>query len=161
MQRGRSALVSLNIVGHFAAFRAEIGMHVRMAFWPFRRHLRNTKGNILRLSVTSQQRNATCMSAPYRGGLGGLGGLPALALLLQTSNKLILGAHDGSEGSVFLLQLPVVAGHLQGLSRGVLDGDAATSAVFQQGKVEGLLTCVVALRRRFSTRLSSRAWSFL
>lgn len=89
------------------------------------------KGNILRLRVTSRQRNATSMSAPYRGGLGGV---PALALLLQTSNQLILGAHDGREGSVFLLQLPVVAGHLQGLSRDVLDRDAATSAVFQQGK---------------------------
>lgn len=70
------------------------------------------------------------MPAPYQGGLGGV---PALALLLQTGNKLILGAHDGSEGSVFLLQLPVVTGQLQGLSRDVLDKDAVTSDVFQQG----------------------------
>lgn len=48
---------------------------------------------------------------------GGLGGVPALALLLQTSNKLVLGAHHGGEGSVFLLQLPVVTGHLQCLRR--------------------------------------------
>lgn len=44
---------------------------------------------------------------------GGLGGVPALALLLQTSNKLVLGAHHGGEDSIFLLQLPVVTGHLQ------------------------------------------------
>lgn len=46
----------------------------------------------------------------------GRGGVLALALLLQASDKLILGGHDGGEGSIFLLQLPVVTGHLQGLN---------------------------------------------
>lgn len=105
-------------------------MRVRMAFWWVDRHLCNTKGKILWLCAPSQQRNATCMSVPYQGGLGGV---PALALLLQTSNKLILGAHYGSEGSIFLLQLPVVTGHLQGLSRDILDKEAVTSDVFLQG----------------------------
>lgn len=105
-------------------------MHVRMAFWWFGRHLCNTKGNIFWLCVTSQQGYATSMPVPHQGGLGGI---PALALLLQTSNQLILGADDGGEGSIFLLQLPVVTGHLQGLNRDVLNKDAVTSVAFQQG----------------------------
>lgn len=48
--------------------------------------------------------------APYQRRLGGV---PAAALLLQTGNELVLGAHDGGQGSIFLLQLPVVAGYLQ------------------------------------------------
>lgn len=66
--------------------------------------------------VKAEGNIATCelQLVPYRRGLGGV---PALALLLQTSDELILGAHDGCEGSIFLLQLPVVTGHLQRLTR--------------------------------------------
>lgn len=50
---------------------------------------------------------------PYQRSLRGV---PALALLLQTSNDLVLGAHHGGEDSIFLLQFPVVTGHLQCLT---------------------------------------------
>lgn len=40
------------------------------------------------------------MTVPYQGGLGGV---PALALLFQASDKLILGGYNGGEGSIFLL----------------------------------------------------------
>lgn len=53
------------------------------------------------------------MTVPYQGGLGGV---RALALLFQASDELILGGDNGGEGSIFLLQLPVVTGHLQGLN---------------------------------------------
>lgn len=48
----------------------------------------------------------TMQFAPYQRGLGGVS---ALALLLQTRYKLVLGTQHGGQGSIFLLQLPVVA----------------------------------------------------
>lgn len=114
----RSTLVPLNIIGHFFGFRAVIRMHIRLAFWWFTRHLSRPTQNQhknLRSCVQTQYEFATCkpQSAPYQRGQDS--GVPALALLLQTSNKLVLGAHHGSEGSIFLLQLSVITGHLQHL----------------------------------------------
>lgn len=108
-------MVPLNIVGHFVGFRAVIRVHIRLALWRFSRHLSRPtqkQHTILTSCVKTQYKFATCKPqfVPYRRGLGGV---PALALLLQTSNELVLGAHDGGEGSIFLLQLPVVTGHLQ------------------------------------------------
>lgn len=114
----RSALVPLNIVGHFVGFRAVIWMNTRLTLqWCSCRLSRpaQKQHTIFSSCVKAVCNIASCepQLVPYRGGLGGVS---ALALLLQTSDELILGAHDGCEGSIFLLQLPVVTGHLQRLT---------------------------------------------
>lgn len=73
------------------------------------------KSNTLSSSVKTVCTFATCRPqfVPYQRGLRGS---PAVALLLQTSYKLVLGAQHGGEGCIFLLQLPVVTGNLQRLT---------------------------------------------